>query len=83
MARSPAAIALLIKRWRQSQEPTILRALGLSRLAEAFDFLIDVIQNGELPSSKAALEALKPHLDAGDLRTRVDRALAETHRSSD
>jgi hypothetical protein len=77
LAHSPAAVAMLVKAWKHSGNPTILRALGLSRLPEAFDFLIDVIRNGGSRDRSAALEALKPSMDSGDLRARVHLALQQ------
>ncbi|HWF45590.1 MAG TPA: HEAT repeat domain-containing protein [Bryobacteraceae bacterium] len=76
LARSPAAVALLVNAWKRSASAAILRALGLSRLPEAFDFLIEVIRSGGLRDRDAALEALKPSLDSGDLRARVTAALS-------
>lgn len=75
LARSPAAVVLLINAWKRAANPAILRALGLSRLPEAFDFLLEVIRNGGLRDRNAALEALKPSMDSGDLRARVALAL--------
>jgi HEAT repeat protein len=75
LARSPAAVVLLINAWKRAANPAILRALGLSRLPEAFDFLLEVITNGGLRDRNAALEALKPSMDSGDLRARVALAL--------
>jgi HEAT repeat protein len=81
LARSAAAFELLVENWKRSANPTILRAIGLSRLPEAFDFLIHVIETGGSRDTAAALEALEPHLSAGDLRERVDQAMARKHAS--
>lgn len=91
LANSPAAVSLLAKAWKRARNPIILRALGLSRLPEAFDLLIEAIETGTSRETAAALEALKPHLasEAGQeqsalrtnssdtLQNRVDVALAQ------
>jgi HEAT repeat protein len=77
MARSPAAVALLVEAWKRSPNPIILRALGLSRLPEAFEFLITVIRDGTSTGTAAAQQALELHLDSGDLRARVHLALEQ------
>jgi hypothetical protein len=83
MARSLAAVRLLIETWGQSRDLMILRALGLSRLPEAFDLLIEVVSRGGTRERAAALEALKPYIDSGDLRNRVDLALEQARGSRD
>lgn len=89
LARLPTAVARLIEAWERTNDPTILRAIGLSRLPEAFDCLIQVIETGSSRDCEAALKALEPHLisDAEQaiaerrvpesLRERVDKALAK------
>lgn len=75
LAHSLAGVAVLMKAWNHFANPAILRALGLSRLPEAFDFLIEVIRSGRPRDTAAALDALKPCMDSGDLRERVASAL--------
>lgn len=77
LARSPAGVALLVESWKRSANPTMLRAIGLSRLPEAFEFLIQVIETGPSHDAAAALQALEPHLASEDLRKRVDQAVAK------
>ena len=79
LANSQTAVVILAAAWKRSRNAIILRALGLSRLPEAFDLLIETIETGTSREVASALDALRPHLaseGAASLQQRVDFALA-------
>ena len=81
----PAALAALLK-LRQHPTPATtepwfagvaLSAIGLTRLPQALDFLIGLIES-EDREAPAAIEALAKLSPGAELRTRMERAIEET-----
>jgi HEAT repeat protein len=79
--RSPLALAALLNRHKGVVEPwfagVLLSAIALTRLPEASDFLIAMIEaeDGEAP---AAIEALGRIAPTPELRARIEDAVRET-----
>lgn len=79
--RSPQALAALIHCQKSSHEPwfagVLLSAIALTRLPEAIDFLVGMIEREER-EAPAAIEALARVATGDELRTRIESAVEET-----
>jgi hypothetical protein len=81
--RSPVALAALLKRQKEFADEwfsgVLLSAIALTRLPEAVDFLIGLIEREEREAARA-IEALGRAATSDELRARLERAV-ETTRS--
>ncbi len=79
--RSPLALAALLKRHKGVTEPwfggVLLSAIALTRLPEAADFLIAMIEREER-EAPSAIEALSRTAPGAELCTRIERAVLAT-----
>ncbi|MGH9604070.1 MAG: HEAT repeat domain-containing protein [Terracidiphilus sp.] len=81
---SPLALAEILKRQAYSHDPwfaaVLLRAIALTRLPEAADFLVDLIA-GDKREAPMAIEALGSAAPSGELRDRVRQAVERAESS--
>jgi hypothetical protein len=79
--RVPEALAALQQRLREGADPrfasVLLNAIALSRMTEAMDFLIGLIE-GEAREAAGAIEAIGQIAPSEELRARVQRAVEQT-----
>jgi hypothetical protein len=79
--RSPAALAALLERQKSFADDwfsgVLLSAIALTRLPEAIDFLLDLIER-ETREAASAIEALSRAATSEDLRTRLVGAVEAT-----
>jgi HEAT repeat protein len=79
--RNPAALAVLLDRQKGTTDEwfggVLLSAIALTRLPEAIDFLLGMIEREEREAS-AAIEALSRVASGEELRTRLQRAVKAT-----
>jgi len=79
--RIPEALAVLIERQRAGTDDwfgsVLLSAIALTRLPEAFDFLISMIAR-EAREASAAIEAIGRIAPSAELRARVEQAVGQT-----
>jgi hypothetical protein len=79
--RSPLALAALLKRHKGVTEPwfggVLLSAIALTRLPEAVDFLIAMIEREER-EAPTAIEALSRTAPSAELCVRIERAVLAT-----
>lgn len=79
--RSPAALAALMRRQKEFADEwftgVLLSAIALTRLPEAVDFLIGIIDREEREAPRA-IEALSRAATGDDLRTRLAQAVEGT-----
>ena len=79
--RSPAALAALLRRQKDFADEwfsgVLLSAIALTRLPEATDFLISLIEREEREAPRA-IEALSRSATSEELRTRLVRAVEAT-----
>lgn len=80
-ARSPAALAALLKRQKEFADEwftgVLLSAIAMTRLPEAIDFLIGLIEREEREAARA-IEALTRMAASDELRARVREAVEAT-----
>lgn len=85
-SRIPQALETLIQAWKKSRNstigPVLLRAISISRLDDAFEFLLAIVREGRQAESADALRALEIHRDSEDIRRRTEEALARMARKS-
>ena len=78
-SRTPAALELLMERWRATVDAglkdALLLPIALTRGDEALEFLLEIVENGPTERAAAAVEALKTFDDAGDRRRRIHQAV--------
>jgi hypothetical protein len=78
LTHDPRALALLRDRWNRGSEPdlsaVLLTAMALTRLPEAVDFLVGLIE-ADAAAAAAAINALAAARMPEEVRLRVDRAL--------
>lgn len=79
-SRLEGAFDLLRQAWEAARDrqfrAVLLRAISLSRLDAAFDWLVKLVREGRLADATAALEALALHADSQEIREQV-RAAAD------
>jgi hypothetical protein len=79
--RSPVALAALLKRQKEFADEwfsgVLLSAIALTRLPEAVDFLIGLIEREEREAARA-IEALGRAATSDELRARLERAVETT-----
>jgi HEAT repeat protein len=76
-SRLQAAVEVLKDTWVKQGargEPALLRAISVSRLDAALEFLLDLVGTGRLPVAEEALRALDLHRDSGEIVKRVAEA---------
>ena len=75
----PAAVTRLQEVWKANPDPdlrlAVLRALSVSRLDTALEFLLDILRNGRARDRGDALGALKLHKESEDIWRRVEEAI--------
>ena len=71
-----AVFPLLQRAWADRPSPAYLRALSVSRLAEATDFLINLVQQGRPRDAQEALHALELQKSSDEIVTRIEQAVA-------
>jgi hypothetical protein len=80
-SRLAEAFELLQKAWHERAGfragGALLRAMSVSRLQKAFDFLIDLVKHGSMPDAEEALHALELQKSTEDIVERVEYAVAE------
>jgi len=80
-ARTTAAWMALRQRWRAGADAwfasVLLSAMALTRLPEAIDFLLAMVENDAREAS-AAIEAIGRSAPGEELRTRLTQAVAQT-----
>jgi HEAT repeat protein len=85
-SRLPGALEALKLAWKKSKNralsPILLRAISVSRLDDAFEFLLAIVREGRQSDSQDALRALEIHSDSDDIRRRTEEALARMSRKS-
>jgi hypothetical protein len=85
-SRIPQALETLKEAWKKSRNsaigPVLLRAISISRLDDAFEFLLAIVREGRQSESADALRALEIHRDSEDIRRRTEEALARMARKS-
>jgi hypothetical protein len=79
--RSPAALAALLNRQKEFADEwfqgVLLSAIALTRLPEAIDFLVGMIEREER-AAPAAIEALSRVAIGEELKARLEQAVAAT-----
>jgi hypothetical protein len=79
--RNPVALAVLLARQKDSADPwfagVLLSAIALTRLPEAIDFLLGMIEREER-EAPAAIEALSRVANGEELQARLERAAGAT-----
>jgi hypothetical protein len=82
-SRLPDAVQVLQDFWskplgRRGRDlgPAVLRGISASRLDAAFEFLLQLIQNGRPVDARDALEALDLHRDSEEIVVRIREAVA-------
>jgi hypothetical protein len=79
--RSPAALAVLLERQKGTKDEwfggVLLSAIALTRLPDAIDFLLGMIEREER-EAPAAIEALSRVASGEDLKARLERAVETT-----
>lgn len=80
-SRLPGAVARLQKVWEENRDPSlrlaVLRALSVSRLDPALNFLLDIVRNGRARDRADALDALKLHQESEEIWRRVQDAIRQ------
>jgi HEAT repeat protein len=78
-SRLQVAVDLLIQKWVESKvkhtQSILLRAISVSRLDSAFDFLIEQIRTSRTAIAEDALRALELHKDSEEIVKRVEDAV--------
>jgi len=77
-SRLAGALDVLRQAWNVARDrdfrAVLLRAISLSRLDVALDWLVELVRDGRLADAKAALEALALHAASEEIRTQVKAA---------
>jgi len=73
----PEAFSLLKNTWEDRPSNVFLRALSISRLNEALDFLLDLLANGCPKDAEEALHALELQKASPEVVKRVEQAVLE------
>jgi len=73
----PEAFLLLKNAWENRPSNVFLRALSISRLNEALDFLLDLLTNGRPKDAEEALHALELQKASPEVVKRVEQAVLE------
>jgi hypothetical protein len=85
-SRIPQALDTLKEAWKKSRNttigPVLLRAISISRLDDAFEFLLAIVREARQAESADALRALEIHRDSEYIRRRTEEALARMARKS-
>jgi HEAT repeat protein len=80
-SRLVEAIDLLKEKWkiRERHQPggMLLRAISISRLDEAIEFLLELVKSGQRQDAQDAVLALELHKGAAEMVMRIEQALAE------
>jgi HEAT repeat protein len=76
-SRLPEAFPLLKQAWEDRPSPTFLRAMSVSRIAEAREFLLDLLVKGRSRDAEEALHALELQKSSEEIVRQVERAVAE------
>jgi HEAT repeat protein len=75
-SRLPAAFSMLKQAWEERPSPVFLRAMSVSRLSEALDFLLKLLSEGRPRDAEEALHALELQKASEEIVKRVDQAVA-------
>lgn len=79
MTREPAALELLLARWKRDINPEVRRRLlpgiAAARLPEAVHFLIELIEDAHRSVAVETIELLKPYRHDAQIRSRVAAAV--------
>lgn len=73
----PAAFPLLKEAWDERPSPTFLRAMSISRIAEALEFLLELVVKGRAKDAEEAIHALELQKSSEEVVKRVEGAVAE------
>jgi HEAT repeat protein len=76
-SRLPEAFGLLKSAWETRPANTFLRAMSVSRLAEALEFLLDLVREGRPRDAEEALHALELQKSSEEIVRRIEQAVAE------
>ncbi len=76
-SRWPDAFPLLKNAWENRPSPVFLRAMSVSRLAEALEFLLQLVRQGRPRDAEEALHALELQKASEVIVKRVEAAVAE------
>jgi HEAT repeat protein len=76
-SKLPEALPLLKQAWEDRPSPTILRAISVSRLSEALEFLIDLLKQGRPCDAEEAVHALELQKASEEVVKRVEEAVSE------
>ena len=78
-SRIPEALAILKKAWKRapdwSRKQVVLRGISASRLPEAIEFLLDLLNTGRASEAGQALDALALHRDSPEIKKMVEEAI--------
>jgi HEAT repeat protein len=74
-SRLPQVFDPLKRAWEQRPSPVYLRALSLSRLENALDFLLNLLEKGRRRDAEEALYALELHKGTEDVVKRVEEVV--------
>jgi HEAT repeat protein len=76
-SRYPEVFPLLKEAWEVRPSPVFLRALSVSRLTEALEFLLDLLTQGRPRDAEEALHALELQKASAEVVKRIKRAITE------
>jgi hypothetical protein len=83
-ARLTAACDLLRAAWNKARDPdfraVLLRAVSLSRLEPAMEWLLELVRTGRKADAKAAIDALALHSASAEIQKQVEAAVRERER---
>jgi hypothetical protein len=74
-SRLPAAVETLMETWRQEPKIVYLQAVSASRQENGFEFLLDLVRNGQERDAAAAVAALALNRDSPEVRVRTEAAV--------
>jgi len=73
----PEAFGLLKKAWERRPASAFLRAMSVSRLDEALQFLLDLVREGRPRDAEEALHALELQKSSEEVVKRIEQAVIE------
>lgn len=76
-SRLPEAFTLLRKAWESRPAGVFLRAMSVSRLDDALQFLIDLVREGRQREAEDALHELELQKGTDEVVKRIEQAVAE------
>jgi HEAT repeat protein len=76
-SRLPEAFGLLKEAWQRRPAGAFLRAMSISRLAEALEFLLDLLKQGRPQDAEEALHALEVQKGTEEIFKRIEQTVAQ------